>query len=118
MATEETRVAIDHDVDIVAARRKARELAKQVGFSGTDLTLIATAISEVARNIVAYADRGEIPTQAFDGPVVPFHEHASGRAAAEGFQSKSSAPGKKIEETGPRQSRRQARKNRLPQAVG
>ena len=60
MATEETRVAIDHDFDIVAARRKARELATQVGFSGSDLTIIATAISEVARNIVVYANRGEI----------------------------------------------------------
>ena len=60
MVTEETRVAIDHDYDIVAARRKARELATQVGFSGSDLTIIATAISEVARNIVVYASRGEI----------------------------------------------------------
>jgi serine/threonine-protein kinase RsbT len=60
VATEETRVAIDHDFDIVAARRKARELATQVGFSGSDLTIIATAISEVARNIVVYANRGEI----------------------------------------------------------
>jgi serine/threonine-protein kinase RsbT len=60
VVTEETRVAIDHDYDIVAARRKARELATQVGFSGSDLTIIATAISEVARNIVVYASRGEI----------------------------------------------------------
>ena len=60
MANDETRVAIDHDYDIVAARRKARELATQVGFSGSDLTIIATAISEVARNIVVYASRGEI----------------------------------------------------------
>jgi serine/threonine-protein kinase RsbT len=57
---DETRVAIDRDGDIVAARQKARELAIQVGFSGSDLTLIATAISEVARNIVVYANRGEI----------------------------------------------------------
>ena len=60
MANDETRVAIDHDADIVAARRKARELATRVGFSGSDLTIIATAISEVARNIVVYAHRGEI----------------------------------------------------------
>lgn len=60
MAIEETRVAINQDVDIVAARRQARELATQVGFSGSDLTIIATAISEVARNIVVYANRGEI----------------------------------------------------------
>ena len=60
MANEETRVAIDHEADIVAARRQARELATRVGFFGSDLTLIATAISEVARNIVVYAYRGEI----------------------------------------------------------
>jgi serine/threonine-protein kinase RsbT len=60
VATEETHVPIDRDGDIVAARQKARELAMQVGFSGSDLTIIATAISEVARNIVVYAHRGEI----------------------------------------------------------
>lgn len=60
MVADETHVSIDRDGDIVAARQKARELAIQVGFSGSDLTLIATAISEVARNIVVYASRGEI----------------------------------------------------------
>jgi serine/threonine-protein kinase RsbT len=60
MVAEETRVPIDRDGDIIAARQKARELAAQVGFSGSDLTMIATAISEVARNIVVYANRGEI----------------------------------------------------------
>jgi len=58
--TEETHVPIDSDGDIVAARQKARELAAQVGFSGSDLTIIATAISEVARNIMVYANRGEV----------------------------------------------------------
>jgi serine/threonine-protein kinase RsbT len=58
--TDGTHVPIDREVDIVAARRTARELATQVGFSGSDLTIIATAISEVARNIVVYANRGEI----------------------------------------------------------
>lgn len=58
--TDETRVAIDRDVDIVTARQKGRELAMEIGFTGSDLTLIATAISEVARNIVVYAERGEV----------------------------------------------------------
>jgi len=56
----ETRVPIGHEVDIVTARQKGRELAAQGGFSRTEQTLIATAISEVARNIVEYAQRGEI----------------------------------------------------------
>jgi serine/threonine-protein kinase RsbT len=53
-------VAIRWDADIVVARQKGRELAAQLGFQSTDLTLIATAISELARNIVLYAKRGEI----------------------------------------------------------
>ena len=35
-------------------------MAAQLGFSGSSLTVIATAISEVARNIVEYAKAGEI----------------------------------------------------------
>jgi serine/threonine-protein kinase RsbT len=57
---DEKRVSIDRDVDIVTARQLGRELAAEAGFTGSDLTLIATAISEVARNIVVYAERGEI----------------------------------------------------------
>jgi serine/threonine-protein kinase RsbT len=57
---DEIRVPIDSDADIVAARQQGRALAAPLGFSGVDLTLIVTAISEVARNIVTYAKRGEI----------------------------------------------------------
>lgn len=57
---EETCVTLNRDVDIVTARQMGRQLAEKVGFRGSDLTLIATAISEVARNIVTYAGRGEI----------------------------------------------------------
>jgi serine/threonine-protein kinase RsbT len=53
-------VLINSESDIVTARQKGKELATSVGFGGVDLTLIATAISEVARNIVKYAGRGEI----------------------------------------------------------
>jgi serine/threonine-protein kinase RsbT len=56
----EVRVAIQREADIVAARQAGRQLAAQLGFSATDQTLIATAISEVARNIVVYAQEGEI----------------------------------------------------------
>jgi serine/threonine-protein kinase RsbT len=56
----ELSVPIDHEMDIVTARQKGRELAAASGFLHTDQTLIATAISEVARNIVRYAGRGEI----------------------------------------------------------
>jgi serine/threonine-protein kinase RsbT len=60
VAHEEARVAINRDGDIVAARQRGRELAAQIGFSGSDLTVIAAAISEIARNIVVYAKRGEM----------------------------------------------------------
>jgi len=56
----ETSVAIEHEGDIVTARQKGRELAAAAGLSTTEQTLIATAISEVARNIVVYARRGEV----------------------------------------------------------
>ena len=46
------------------ARQAGRELAGQLGFSTTEQTLIATAISEVARNIVVYAGEGDIVTRA------------------------------------------------------
>jgi serine/threonine-protein kinase RsbT len=59
-ADEKMRVAITHDGDVVTARQLGREMAKESGFYGSDLTLIATAISEIARNIVNYAQRGEV----------------------------------------------------------
>src|ERR1700716_3929784 len=97
MAPEETHVRIDQDGDIVTARQKARELATQVGFSGSDLTIIATAISEVARNIVVYAIRGEIVLSATlqgsrRGVLVVARDHGPGisdiaRAMRDGFST-------------------------------
>ena len=56
-------MAINSDQDIVTARQKGRALAIELGFSTGDATLIATSISELARNIVSYARRGEITLQ-------------------------------------------------------
>ena len=56
----EVRVPITSDADLVPARAQGRALAQALGFSQTDATLIATAISEIARNIVVHAGRGEI----------------------------------------------------------
>jgi serine/threonine-protein kinase RsbT len=53
-------VPIKADVDVVVARQRARGLLSGWRFSGSELTLIATAISEVARNIVSYAGNGEV----------------------------------------------------------
>lgn len=57
---DENCIAINSEIDIVTARQKGREMAAKLGFSSTELTLIATAISEIARNIVEYAREGEI----------------------------------------------------------
>lgn len=57
---EESWIQIAHDQDIVSARQRGRQLASEIGFSGSDLTVIATAISEVVRNMVVYAERGEL----------------------------------------------------------
>jgi serine/threonine-protein kinase RsbT len=75
---------------VVAARQKGRAMALELGFSASDSTLLATAISELARNIVSYAGQGEIVLRATqnsgrpsvtviardDGPGIPSIEQA------------------------------------------
>jgi serine/threonine-protein kinase RsbT len=53
-------VGIYNSDDIVAARKAGHQLALDLGFSLTDVTMIATAISEIARNITSYAGRGAV----------------------------------------------------------
>lgn len=60
MGKSEVTVLIKVDADIVTARQEGRALASRIGFSGSDQVLIATAISEAARNILQYARSGEI----------------------------------------------------------
>jgi serine/threonine-protein kinase RsbT len=55
------------DTDIIRARQAGRELAAEVGFVGVDLVVVATAISEVARNIVRYATSGDLE-------IAPLHQ--------------------------------------------
>jgi serine/threonine-protein kinase RsbT len=57
---ETIRVRISHDADTVTARQQGRALAARLGLAATDQALVATAISELARNIVEYAKDGEI----------------------------------------------------------
>ena len=86
----ETSIAVSTDADIVAARQRGREIAAHLGFGPADQTLIATAISELTRNIVLYAQRGRIVLKALrkggrrgimvvardDGPGIPNVEQA------------------------------------------
>jgi len=54
------RVPIAFDRDIIVARQRGRRLAKESGFLSSDATLIATVISELARNMLRFAGQGEI----------------------------------------------------------
>jgi serine/threonine-protein kinase RsbT len=80
---DEVRVAIESDADLVTARAEARAMAERLGFPRPDPTLIATAISEVARNIVVHSGSGEIVLRPFEeanrfGLVVIASDHGPG----------------------------------------
>lgn len=60
LADGEWRVPVAADVDIVSARQRARLIARELGFTAGDATIVATAISELARNIVDYARSGAV----------------------------------------------------------
>ena len=63
----ETMTEIHCAVDIVTARQRGRALAQELGFNGRDVTLIAAAISEIARNIVDHAKQGQIVMNRING---------------------------------------------------
>lgn len=67
MPVGELQVAIKSDQDIVLARQKGRAMAIELGFSSGEATLIATTISELARNIISYAGEGQILLKAVQG---------------------------------------------------
>ena len=85
---DEAQVQITKDADVVTARQLGRATAARVGFSATDLTLVATAISEIARNIVRFADRGDIVVAAVEeagrrGVTIVARDHGPGIADVE-----------------------------------
>ena len=53
-----TQLELRAESDIVLARQAGRELAREVGFGSADQTRLATAISELARNVIQYAGGG------------------------------------------------------------
>jgi serine/threonine-protein kinase RsbT len=80
---DEVRVPISADADLVTARAEGRAMAERLGFPRPDPTLIATAISEVARNIVVHVGHGEIVLRPFEeadryGVVVIASDHGPG----------------------------------------
>jgi len=90
LVENEICVSIATDQDVVVARQRGRAIALELGFSASDSTLLATAISELARNIVSYAEQGQILLRAAqnsgrpcvtvvardDGPGIPSIEQA------------------------------------------
>lgn len=95
--SDEARVAIQRDGDIIAARQKGRDLAAQAGFKGSDLTIIATAISEIARNIIVFAQQGEVSLRVIEnggkrGVLIVAEDHGPGipdieQAMRDGFST-------------------------------
>ena len=59
-------INIDSELDIVNARSAAKNEAKKLGFSLVDQTRIATAVSELARNIVVHANGGVLRIEAIE----------------------------------------------------
>src|SRR5579862_7924529 len=62
---DDVKVPIRSSSDVITARQQGRALAALAGFSASQLTIIATAISEIARNIVEYAVAGEVTIALF-----------------------------------------------------
>ena len=60
------KIRIREEYDIVTARVSAKEEAKKLGFGIVDQTRIATAVSELARNIVDYAGEGVVEINIVD----------------------------------------------------
>jgi RNA polymerase sigma factor (sigma-70 family) len=65
---DEVRIPVRSAPDVVLARQQVREAAERAGFARTELTVIATAVSEVARNIVRFAGAGEIVVELLEDP--------------------------------------------------
>ncbi len=88
-------MTIASELDIVAARRQGRTYVLQLGFSSPEATLVATAISELARNIVLYAREGEIvmrPLERDGRPGVLIIARDEGPGISEGRRAAIDAP--------------------------
>lgn len=91
------RIAITDESHIVAARQRAWNAAKKIGMGVLDQTKIATATSELARNIVRYAKTGEVVIEQVEnlgrsGLRITFKDQGPGisdidRAMRDGFSS-------------------------------
>ncbi|NJN65986.1 MAG: anti-sigma regulatory factor [Chloroflexaceae bacterium] len=101
MSTEALQViSIRSDLDIIAARMAAREIARKLGFSAVDQARIATATSELSRNILVHAEEGNVTIREIHahnkrGIELIFEDKGPGIANANGLaQDDTVAPGK------------------------
>ena len=83
VAEEPVRLPIRVSGDVVGARQKGRDLALRAGFGGSEVTVIAAAISEIAQNIVDYAEQGEMTFQKIEkdgkeGILIVAEDHGPG----------------------------------------
>ncbi|HMG42667.1 MAG TPA: anti-sigma regulatory factor [Acidimicrobiales bacterium] len=93
--TDVAHISITTDADIVKARQVGREMAATGGCGATDLTMVATAISEIARNMLTHAGRGELQLELVDDTgrrslLITAHDEGPGiadvkRALEDGF---------------------------------
>ena len=63
-------VPVRTEPDVVAVRRRVREVSIQLGFSLVDQTKVVTAASELARNTVIYGGGGNMQMEMLNGPRV------------------------------------------------
>lgn len=66
MKPQSSCVIIQKEWDIVGARHVARDMARELGFGIVDQARIATAVSELARNIYLYAKNGQVIFEKID----------------------------------------------------
>lgn len=96
--SESRIIAINGEADVIVARQAGRQMASALGFSPVDQSRITTAISELARNIVVYGERGTVtlvPLQPYPGKQgleIRFDDEGPGledveRALTQGFTS-------------------------------
>jgi serine/threonine-protein kinase RsbT len=63
-------VPVKSEPDVVAVRRRVREISAQLGFSLVDQTKVVTAASELARNTIIHGGGGKLQLEALNGPRV------------------------------------------------
>jgi serine/threonine-protein kinase RsbT len=62
------KIPINAEIDVVAVRRRVRELSAKLGFSLVDQTKTVTAASELARNTMIHGGGGQMLLESLNGP--------------------------------------------------